>query len=56
MKKVEGLPGYIGDLRETLANEYQWKAIRDLPKIVKDGRPTEEIPISVQQNIATSND
>lgn len=34
---VEGLPGYIGDLRFTLATEFQWNALRHLPQAIIQG-------------------
>lgn len=36
---VEGMPGFIGELRFSLANEMFWRAVRTLPDAIKAGRP-----------------
>eukprot|EP01118_Nematostelium_gracile_P019926 TRINITY_DN9458_c0_g1_i2.p1 TRINITY_DN9458_c0_g1~~TRINITY_DN9458_c0_g1_i2.p1 ORF type:complete len:336 (+),score=76.09 TRINITY_DN9458_c0_g1_i2:846-1853(+) len=48
---VKGLPGYVGDLRFTLANEHQWNAMRRLSQVIKGESPI-EIPKDVTNDTA----
>jgi precorrin-6B methylase 2 len=53
---VTGMPGYIGELRFTLANELLWKATRHLPEAVRRGQPVKEVPArALMESIAQHN-
>jgi SAM-dependent methyltransferase len=41
------MPGYIGDLRKVLVQEFHWNSMFQLADVVKRGHPTEEVPPQV---------
>jgi phospholipid N-methyltransferase len=49
------VPGFIGDMRNTMCNDYQWKAVGTLTDALRQGEALEELPSSEALRIMESN-